>query len=246
MHELVITHFFNLIFGASFGWLMQLVGVHPANPHAPINNVFALELLVAFLLIAFFIVVRLTLSAEKPGPAQQVAEIVHEFADGLGEQIIGHGHERYMAFVTCVGLFIVLNNLFGLLVGFPGVETPTSDPSVPLGIAVLTFVYYNFHGLRVQGLVGYVKHLAGPFWWLAWLILPIEVVSHLARMMSLTIRLYANMFASDMLTLVSFSLIPLAVPVVFLGLHAFVALIQAFVFMLLAMIYLSLAVAEEH
>jgi F-type H+-transporting ATPase subunit a len=75
---------------------------------------------------------------------------------------------------------------------------------------------------------------------------PIEIVSHLARVMSLTIRLYANMFASDMLTLVWFSLVPIAIPAVFLGLHAFVSIIQAFVFMLLAMIYLSLAVAHDH
>jgi len=247
MQELGITHFFNLFFGAFFGWLMQLVGLHPAHPHAPINDVFALEMLVVFGLIAFFIVVRLTLSAEKPGPAQQVAELVNEFVGGLGDQVIGHGYERYQAFVTCIFLFVLLNNLIGLLVGLiPGVVTPTGQPAVPLGIAVLTFLYYNYHGVRVQGPVNYLKHFAGPFWWLAWLMFPIEVVSHLARMMSLTIRLYANMFASDMLTLVWFSLVPIAVPAVFLGLHAFVSLIQAFVFMLLAMIYLSLAVAEEH
>jgi F-type H+-transporting ATPase subunit a len=246
MQQLGITHFFNLILGPVFGRLMLLVGAHPANPRAPINDVFALEMLVACLLIAFFIVVRLTLSVEKPNPAQHLAELLHEFVGDLGDQVIGHGHERFQAFVTCVFLFILLNNFIGLLVGFPGVSTPTGDPAVPLGIAVLTFLYYNYHGIRVQGPVGYVKHFAGPFWWLAWLILPIEVISHLARMMSLTIRLYANMFASDMLTLVSFSLIPVVVPTIFLGLHAFVALIQAFVFMLLAMIYLSLAVVEEH
>jgi F-type H+-transporting ATPase subunit a len=81
---------------------------------------------------------------------------------------------------------------------------------------------------------------------MAWLLLPIEIVSHLARVLSLTIRLYANMFASDMVTLGFFSLIPVGIPAVFLGLHVFVSLIQAFVFMLLTMIYLSLAVAKEH
>jgi F-type H+-transporting ATPase subunit a len=247
MQELGITHFFNLIFGPVFGRLIQLVGLHPANPLAPINDVFALEMLVVLGLNAFFVVVRFTLSAENPGPAQQVAELVHEFVSDMGDQVIGHGYERYQAFVTCVLLFVLLNNLFGLLVGLiPGVVTPTGEPAVPLGIAVLTFLYYNYHGVRVQGPIGYLKHFAGPFWWLAWLLFPIEVVSHLARMMSLTIRLYANMFASDMLTLVWFSLVPVAIPAVFLGLHAFVSLIQAFVFMLLAMIYLSLAVAEEH
>jgi F-type H+-transporting ATPase subunit a len=117
---------------------------------------------------------------------------------------------------------------------------------VPLGIAVMTFLYYNLHGFRVQGPVGYVKHFMGPLPWLAPLMVPIEIVSHLARVMSLTIRLYANMFASDLLTLVWFSIIPIAVPAVFLGLHFFVSLIQAFVFMLLTMIYLSMAVAHEH
>jgi F-type H+-transporting ATPase subunit a len=91
-----------------------------------------------------------------------------------------------------------------------------------------------------------MKHFAGPVWWIAPLLFPIEIISHCARVMSLTIRLYANMFASDLVTLVFFSLVPLAIPAVFLGLHFFVSLIQAYVFMLLAMIYLSQAVAHEH
>jgi len=246
MHQLGITHFFNWIFGPSFGWLMQRVGLHPTHPHAPINDIFALEMLVAFLLIAFFIIVRLTLSVENPNPAQQAAEMLHEFVGGQAEQVIGHGYERFQAFVTCILLFILLNNLIGLLVGFTGISTPTGEPSVPLGIAALTFLYYNYQGLRANGFFGYLKQFFGPIPWIAPGIFIIEVISHLARMMSLTVRLYANMFASDMLTLVSFSLIPVVIPSVFLGLHAFVALIQAYVFMLLAMIYLSLAVAHEH
>jgi F-type H+-transporting ATPase subunit a len=138
---------------------------------------------------------------------------------------------------------VVINNLLGLI---PGLHTPTGFPVVPLGIALLTFLYYNFYGLREQGIVGYMKHFAGPVWWIAPLLFPIEVISHCARVMSLTIRLYANMFASDLVTLVFFSLVPLAIPAVFLGLHFFVSLIQAYVFMLLAMIYLSQAVAHEH
>jgi F-type H+-transporting ATPase subunit a len=138
---------------------------------------------------------------------------------------------------------VVINNLLGLI---PGIETPTAQPWVPLGIAVLTFLYYNFHGIREQGAAGYLKQFAGPLWWLMPLMFPIEVISHLARMMSLTIRLYANMLASDLVTLVFFSLAPLAIPAIFLGLHAAVSLIQAYVFMLLSMIYLSMAVSHEH
>lgn len=247
MQKLGITHAFNAVFGPFFGWLMQLVGLHPMHPGAPINDIFAEEMLVAFILLAFFFLVRATLSVENPNPAQHVAEIIHEFVGGMGDQVIGHGYERFQAFVTCVLLFVLLNNLMGLFIGVvPGVVTPTSQPVVPLGIAVLTFLYYNFHGLRVQGPVGYIKHFMGPLPALAPLMFPIEIVSHLARMMSLTIRLYANMFASDLMVLVAFSLIPLALPAGFLALHAVVSLIQAFVFMLLAMIYLSMAVAQEH
>jgi F-type H+-transporting ATPase subunit a len=246
MQILGITHAFNAVFGPLFGWLMQLVGLHPVHPGAPINDVFAEEMLVAFILLAFFMLVRATLSVENPGPTQHVAEIIHEFVGSMGDQVIGHGYERFQAFVTCVLLFILLNNFFGLLVGLvPGVVTPTGQPMVPLGIAVLTFLYYNFHGVRANG-PGYIKQFLGPLPWLAPLMFPIEIVSHLARMMSLTIRLYANMFASDLMTLVAFSLIPLALPAGFLALHALVSLIQAFVFMLLAMIYLSMAVAHEH
>ncbi len=244
--SLAFTRLLNHLFGPMVAALLHSAGIHPANPAAPINNTFALEVMVAGGLIAFFILVRLTLSVENPNPAQQVAEMIHEFTGNQAESVIGHGYERFQAFVTCVGLFIVLNNLIGLLIGFPGVETPTSDPAVPLGIAVLTFLYYNFHGLRVHGPVGYAKQFAGPIWWMSWLLFPVEIVSHLARMMSLTIRLYANMLASDMLTLAFFSMIPLIVPVAFLGLHAVVAVIQAYVFMILSMIYLGLAVSEEH
>jgi F-type H+-transporting ATPase subunit a len=208
-----------------------------------INAAFALELLVASGLILIFLFVRASMSVENPGPAQHVMEMLHEGVGNLSDQIIGHGSERFQAFVTCVFLFIILNNFLGLI---PGVTTPTSRPEVPLGIAVLTFIYYNLHGVRVQGPVGYFKHFCGPLPWLAPLMLPIELVSHFARMMSLTIRLYANMFASDLLTLVWFSLIPLAVPSIFLGLHFAVSVIQAFVFMLLTMIYLAVATAHEH
>ena len=94
---------------------------------------------------------------------------------------------------------------------------------MPLGLALPTFLYYNYQGFRAQGFIGYLKQFAGPIWWMAWLLIPIELVSHFARIMSLTIRLYANMYASDMLTLVFFSLFPSAIPAIFLGLHVFVS-----------------------
>ena len=237
-----ITRLLNALFGGPVSSLQHAVGIQ-STPATAIDNAFALEVLVALGLIVFFIMVRASLSVENPNALQQVSEMIHEAIGGQSEQIIGHGYERFQSFVVCIFLFVLINNLLGAI---PGIPAPTTHPVVPLGLAVLTFLYYNFHGLREQGLVGYIKHFAGPVWWMAWLIFPIEVISHLARILSLTIRLYANMFASDLVTLVFFSLIPIAIPAAFIGLHVAVSVIQAFVFMLLTMIYLSLAVSHEH
>jgi F-type H+-transporting ATPase subunit a len=116
---------------------------------------------------------------------------------------------------------------------------------VPLGFATATFIYYHYHGIRANG-PAYIKQFLGPVWWLAWLLLPIELISHFARILSLTVRLYANMFAGELVTLAFFSLVPVGIPLIFMFLHLGVAVVQAYVFILLAMIYLSLATAHDH
>jgi F-type H+-transporting ATPase subunit a len=244
MHAFVdsITQLLNSLFGGPLTALLTAIGIHPENPGAPIANVLTVELMVAFVLLAFFVVVRLTLNVERPNPAQSLAEMIHEFVGSQGEAIIGHGYEPHVPFVTMLFLFILPCNCIGLL---PGLETPTAKPFVPLGLAMLTFIYYNYHGVRAQGPAGYFKHFVGPVWWIAPLMLPVEIISHLARNMSLTVRLYANMLASDLLTLVFFSIFPLLLPIVFLGLHFGVAMIQAYVWMLLAFIYLAEATAHD-
>jgi F-type H+-transporting ATPase subunit a len=241
-----LTNLLVKLFGGILASGIHAVGI-PADKAtaqaSAILSAFSLEILVVAGLIAFFIVVRLTLSVEKPNPAQQLAEMLHEVIGDQAEQVIGHGYERFQAYVTCIFLFVLLNNLIGLI---PGITAPTASIVVTLGLAVPTFLYYNFYGLKEQGPVGYLKHFAGPIWWMAWLIFPIEVISDLARIMSLSVRLYANMFAGDLVTLAFFSLIPIGVPAIFLGLHVLISVIQAFVFMLLTMIYLTLAVSHEH
>jgi F-type H+-transporting ATPase subunit a len=193
--------------------------------------------------VGYFVTVRLSLSVETPGPVQHLAEITHGFVSEQSEQIIGHGSERFVGYLTVLGLFILLSNLLGLV--SPWLESPTASVTVPLGLAIITFVYYHYHGIR-ENKAAYIKQFLGPVWWMSWLLLPVELISHFARILSLTVRLYANMYAGDLLTLVFFSLIPIGVPLVFLGLHLGVAVIQAYVFMLLAAIYLSLAVAHDH
>jgi len=240
--QLLLTRTLNHYFAAPATSFLHAFHVQPAHPNAPIGNAFAMELLVFVTLLAYFVLVRATLSVEKPAPVQHLAEMTHEFVRDQSESIIGHGYERFVSYITALGLFILLSNLLGLI---PGLESPTADVVVPLGCALVTFVYYHYNGIRANGFA-YVKQFLGPIWWLYPLMLPIEIISHCARVLSLTVRLYANMFAGDLLTLVAFSIVPIGIPLLAIGLHFGVAIIQAYVFMLLAMIYLSLAVAHDH
>ena len=240
--QLLFTRFLNGLFAAPVDALLGALHISVAHPKAPINNAVAMELLVFLLLLAYFIVIRVTLNVEKPGGVQHIAEMTNEFVSDQGESIIGHGYERFVGYLTALFIFILISNLIGII---PGLESPTASVSVPLGLALVTFVYYHYNGIRANGWQ-YYKQFVGPVWWLSPLLLLIEIISHLARILSLTVRLYANMFAGDLVTLSFFSLVPIGVPLIFLGLHVFVAGIQAYVFMLLTTIYLSLAVAHEH
>ncbi len=240
--QLLFTRFLNSHFAPQVDGLLAALHVHPAFPKAPITNAFAMELLIFVALLVYFVIVRATLSIEKPAAFQHLAEMTHEFVGAQSESIIGHGFERFVSYLTVLALFILIGNLMGLV---PGLESPTANPVVPLGFATVTFLYYHFHGIRANGF-GYIKQFLGPVWWLYPLMFPIEIISHFSRVLSLTVRLYANMFAGDMVTLAFFSLIPIGVPLLFLGLHFGVAIIQAYVFMILATVYLSLAVAHDH
>jgi F-type H+-transporting ATPase subunit a len=243
MHEpSLITDTLNKYFGNLATQVLHAVHVQPYNPQAPITETFAMEILVLGVLFLFFVLVRISLNVENPGPIQQLAEMLHGFVSDQADSIIGPGAQRFVMFTTCVLMFILLSNLLGMV---PGLIAPTSVATVPLGVALLCFFYYHYYGIRENGL-GYFKQFLGPIWWVAWMMLPIELISHLARILSLTVRLYANMFAGEMVTLVFFSLIPIGVPIVFMVLHMGVALIQAYIFMLLTMIYVSQAVAHDH
>jgi len=240
--QLWFTEILNHYFGAMITGLLHRLGIEPAHAAAPISNTVAMEVLVVLLLIAFFLAVRANLSVENPGRLQQVVEMLQEFVGEQAQGIIGHGYQRYMPYVMALGFYILLSNLIGLV---PGFDSPTASPSVPLGCALVTFLYYHYYGIRHHGW-HYYKQFMGPLWPLAPLMFPIELVSHLARVLSLTVRLYANMFAGDMVTLAFFSLVPVLIPVLFLGLHLGVALVQTFIFVMLTLAYLGMAVSEEH
>lgn len=249
--QLWFTQLLNRAFGDSVTGLLRALHIEPHYPQAPIPNSVAMEVVVFGFLLVVFLLVRSRLSVESPGALQHIFEGLHGFVEGQSRDVIGHHSERFTPFLVTLGLFILISNLLGLV---PGLESPTGSPVVPLGCALCTFIYYQAHGFRHAG-VRYIAHFFGPpmegmnvvmRFFLAVLMFPIEIISHLARVLSLTIRLYGNMFAGDMVILVFVSLIPIAIPVVFIGLHIGVAFIQAYVFVLLATVYLAGAVAEGH
>jgi F-type H+-transporting ATPase subunit a len=240
--QLWFTEILNRLFAGPVTSLLLALHVKVKHPAAPIPNSFAMELLVFGSLLILFLLVRSRLSVERPGSLQHVFEGVEGFIQGQSNEIIGHHSEGYTAFLASLFFFILFCNLIGVI---PGFESPTAVPIVPLGCAICSFVYYQAQGFKHAGLA-YLKHFAGPMPALAPLMIPIELISHLARVLSLTIRLFANMFAGDMVTWVFFSIVPIGVPIVFLGLHIGVSLLQTYIFVLLTTVYLQGAVSEEH
>src|SRR5581483_7239991 len=135
---------------------------------------------------------RTRLSADRPGKLQMTFEGIYSFVAGQAHDALEHGSAKYVPFFGTLFIFILFMNLIGII---PGFESPTMTPSVPAGLAVCTFLLYNYAGFREHGVGPYLRHFAGPMPALAPLMIPIELISHLARPLSLTIRLYANMFA---------------------------------------------------
>ncbi len=241
MHELGITKLFNDNLAGLGNWFFSLVGWEAVA--RPWTNYIAVEILVVLLLLALPLLLG-GFSVDKPGKLQQIFEMLWQGLDGLAHDIIGHGHSRYVPFFVTAFLFILIANLSGVV---PAFESPTMFVAVPFGLAMASFLYFNYHGLRQNGF-NYLKHFAGPVWWLVPLMFPLEILSMCIRPVSLTIRLYANMLAGEQVTVGFMSLVPLFVPVIFMALHIFVSFVQAYVFTILNILYVSGAVqhAEDH
>lgn len=244
-HQLWFTALLNKVLGGAVSALLTPLGpaFTPADPGNPIPNYIAMEALAILIILAAAIYLRRKLSVENPGGFQHVMEVVVEFTRNMNEEIIGHDGRRYITMIGTLGIFIALCNLLGLI---PTLETPTAHIQVTLGCAVAAFIYYNFHGFRQHGIIGYLKHLCGPMLAIAVLMFPIEVISNLGRLLSLSVRLFANMLVGNILEQIFTDLVPIAVPAVFMALHIFVSLLQAYIFMLLPAIYIAMAVSEEH
>jgi len=241
-HEIWLTRLFNdhlAGLGTSLLALFNIQAEHPARPWA---NFITMQILVALIILVVFAVLRPRLSMDRPGKLQHLFEVIYTFLRGEAHDNIGHEGPRFVPFLGTLFIFILFSNLIGII---PGFEAPTMSPSVPAGCALLVFCYYNFMGFKQQGVGKYLAHFAGPMPLLAPLMIPIEIISHLARPLSLTIRLFANMLAGEKVTVVFLGLTYLIAPALFMGLHVFVSFLQAYIFVLLTMMYLSETVPHE-
>jgi F-type H+-transporting ATPase subunit a len=272
-HVLAVTRFVNHILGPVAAALLSRLHIQPANPETPLPQHVLMAIIAVLLGTVFALVVRSRLSVEKPGALQQVAEMLltNPLEFGIRDLLVenvGHEGVRYVPFVGAISIFILISNLMAV---FPFFVAPTGTVTVPLACATLTFLYFNWQGTRHHGLGGYLKTFAGSphgvgGWLLALLLFPVEIISTTARLLSLTVRLWANMFASDLIyviflgllgegaafgwskspLLVILGIFPAVIPIAFIALHIFVSVVQAYVFTVLPSVYLGLATSDEH
>lgn len=181
-----------------------------------------------------------------PTGTQNVMEAYLSGVLAMGADVMGKEEaRRYLPLVATIGLFVGIANIVGVI---PGFEAPSAFLDFTLALALVVFAYYNFEGIRRNGLVTYFKHFMGPVWWLAWLMFPIEIVSHISRIISLSFRLFGNVKGDDMFLMVILMLAPWLLPMIPFALLTFMAFLQAFIFMMLTYVYLGGAVllSDDH
>lgn len=238
-HRLVIVDLVNKL----LKWVFTLLGIgfDPGKDIIPGHLVLAV--LVTTVLIVFFKLTVKNISIF-PGKMQNVLEMFLGFFRGMVDDMMGKEGRKFIPALATLGLFIAVSNLMGLL---PELEAPTAKWDTTAGCALFIFLYYHYQGVRKHGLWGYIKaSFLGPVWWLAWLFFPIEVVSHFSRPLSLSMRLFGNVFGEDLVIIIIAGLVPFVAPLPIMGLAAFTSLLQAFIFVMLSTIYLAGAVAHEH
>lgn len=245
-HPLLIVDAVNAALGPVVLAAGEAVGYEFHEPHAPIPNYMVMIGLITIVITTIGLMIRSRLSVDNPGKFQIIVEDGVKAVRGLLEEWIGPTGARYMPLVFTLGLFILMGNYMGLV---PGLMAPTSSINVTLGCALTIWVYYHYQGIKAQGLGSYLAHFAAPPGApiaLAPIMLPIELISHLSRVMSLSLRLFGNVFGEELVIAILFSIIPFLIPLPMMLLGLVTGGLQAFIFMLLSIIYLQGAVAVEH
>ena len=209
------------------------------NAYFPPHVTYAWFLAIALSVLSFLAARRLSIY---PGRFQNVMEVIIGGFDALLNEIMGHNGRRFFPLIATLGIFILTANLLGII---PGFESPTSSINTTAALAIVVFLSTHVVGVRTHG-VKYFKQFMGPVWWLTPLMVPIEIISHFSRPLSLTFRLFGNIKGEDIVLLVVLFLVPTLVPLPVFVLMIFTSLIQTVVFMLLAMMYISGAMEEGH
>ena len=240
-HSLFLVELFNKIFSKPVASLLSVLGIEVKHPEHLFPDHVVMVLFVALALILIFGLASRKLTVI-PSKRQSILELIIGFFESLLGDIVGEKGKKYLPMIATIGLFILFCNLLGLI---PGFMSPTSKLNVTIGCALSVFVYYHWQGIKAQGLLKYLKHFTGPTPLLAPLLFPIEIISHFSRPVSLSVRLFGNIFAEELLILVIASIIPFLLPLPFMAIAIFTATIQAFVFVLLSCIYIAGAVAHE-
>jgi F-type H+-transporting ATPase subunit a len=245
-HPLLIVDAVNALLGPVVRAGGEAMGYHFEKPQAPIPNFMVMVGLITLLITATGLFIRSRLSVENPGKFQILLEDGVRGLAGMLEEWIGPSGARFLPLIATFGIFILLGNYMGLV---PGLMAPTSSINVTLGCALTIWVYYHFQGIKAQGIGPYLLHFAAPPGAplaLAPIMLPIELISHLSRVMSLSLRLFGNIFGEELVIAILFSIVPFLVPLPMMLLGLLTGGLQAFIFMLLSIVYLQGAVAVEH
>lgn len=235
-HKPLIVEWLNRLLQAAG----KAVGLRMTADPLPVH------LLMAFIVTAVILVFfKLTVRKPSlfPGKMQYFLEVLYKFFRGIIDELIGPEGRAFIPAIGTLGLFIAVSNLIGLM---PELGSPTANINVTAGCAVFVFLYYNYQGVKKHGLLGYLKTFMGPAWWLAWLMVPIEIISHFSRPLSLSVRLFGNIYGEDLVILILVSLVPFVAPLPMMIMAVFTSLIQAYVFMMLTTVYLAGATASEH
>ena len=212
--------------------------------HEVLPDHLIMAVFVAMVLAGFAIWFRGRISVENPGKLQLVLEAIVSLLQDLLVDNIGTKGRPFLGLVGTLGLFILMSNLIGLV---PYFSSPTTSLNMTLGCALVAFLYYNYQGIRAQGAGNYFKHFLGPLPVLAPLMLPIEIISHFSRIISLSLRLFGNIFGEELVIASLAVMVAFLIPVPMMLFGVFGAVLQAFVFIMLTMVYLGGAVAsEEH
>ena len=245
-HELWITHAVNVVFGPIAAAILRAFGRDVPAGAQVIPDYLAMLIVIAVALTALSLVVRSRLSVENPGTLQVALEDFITAFQGLLADFVGPKGPGYLPLVASIFVVILLSNLSGLV---PGLMAPTTNLNVTLGCAVTVWVYYHLQGFKEQGVVAYLKHFAVPPGSpviMAPLMLIIELIGHAARVLSLSLRLFGNIFGEELVIVILASLVPFIVPLPMMFLGLLTATLQALIFAILTMVYLGGAVAVEH